>query len=217
MTDPEQAFRDAFARAASRDPATDPIEPEEVSSGAPERSRWRVLAAAAVVAVLAGGAIVASQQLGGPDEQALSAGSASGSATGAHRPTPRPSSTWANTLPADNPIAKAMGRDDAPRRVTDTGGVFSCGQHVVSLGQTLPTEARTCFTDDITRPANMAVAFFSVEGDPIVEFWFRDAGRRTVTRHISTHEDNFGPKGWATMTCEMKLRGQNVEFDACSG
>jgi len=75
---------------------------------------------------------------------------------------------------------------------------------VLDQGGVVPAAALECLSGgDPARDRELAVAWPTVEGQPIVHFFLVSAAHDVVDLDVSSHFDDFGPKEWTHRTCTV--------------
>ncbi|ROS31453.1 hypothetical protein [Cellulomonas sp. PhB150] len=88
-----------------------------------------------------------------------------------------------------------------PAFVSDRPSLEPCGTVTLGQGETVPTEAWTCFDAAAATGAELVVSRPTTEGDPIVTYYRAGPGITGVEVLTDTTADAFGPRTWTHELC----------------
>lgn len=114
----------------------------------------------------------------------------------------------AESLPGDQKLPPdlfeaARQSERAPAGFHDDLQRKSCGQLTLDQGGQIPADAIDCMNSAIgTLDAELAVVSFSVEGDPIVDFYRTSTDTPGIEVFTDGEYDRYGSKEWTYRDCQ---------------
>ena len=115
--------------------------------------------------------------------------------------TPDSTASPGSSAPTD-PFSLARTAPDAPEEIRGTASVASCGHLVLRVAAVLPPDATECLERKIgSERAELAVAQFTTEGDPIVTFYLTYPDLAGYDVVVDQRQDSFSNGGFARYRC----------------
>lgn len=115
--------------------------------------------------------------------------------------TPDSTASPGSTASTD-PFTLARTAPDAPEEIRSPASVASCGHLVLSVAVGLPRDATECLERTIgTERAELAVARFTTEGDPVVTFYLTYPDLAGYDVVVDQRQDSFSNGGFARYRC----------------